>query len=230
MNRIFCVFIFIALLGLSIKAQDKIIKVNGDTIRAKVLEVGTNAVSYKKAASPDGTTFTELNSNISKIIFSNGTTEVISKGNDQAGNNKVNNTSTNTGSGSQSSKNKIEMQDGKYLINGQKASQKEVNRMLSTSKNPAILIPLKIAKTTKTAQKIVKITSIPTTIGGGTALLVSGIDLINDIRRTRDNTKTYMNFFTSIFATFSLPITNKILKKKSDKMYSKIIDVYNVTN
>jgi hypothetical protein len=102
--------------------------------------------------------------------------------------------------------------------------------MLGSSKNPAIIIPLKAAKATGTAQKIVKITSIPTTIGGSTALLVSGIDLINDIRRTRDHTSTYTSFFTSVFTTFSLPITNKILKKKSDKMYGKLIDIYNVTN
>ncbi|HXB42384.1 MAG TPA: hypothetical protein VNZ49_17730 [Bacteroidia bacterium] len=232
MSRISTLCILLLFICLTAGAQDKVIKTNGDTIMAKVLEIGTNAISYKKANMPDGATFTELKSEIRLIIFSNGTIEYITKKTDQnqSTDNNQSGTSTSTNSNSQSQKNKIEMANGKYFINGQKASQKEVNRMLAKSNNPAVTIPLKAAKATKTVQKIIKITSFPTTIGGGIGSLVSGIDLINDIRRGRDNTKTYVNFFTSMFTTISLPITNKILKKKSDKMYSKLIDVYNVTN
>ncbi|MGZ3863675.1 MAG: hypothetical protein ACXVPN_09650 [Bacteroidia bacterium] len=234
MTRILSTFFVCVIICANIRAQDKIVKTNGDTLSGKVMEIGTNAISFKKASIPNGPIFTELKSEILMIIFANGTVEYISKKPDvkNISNNNIPSASgTNTITPAQpGQKNKIEMSGGKYYINGQKAKQKEVNTLLASSKNPAITLPLKAAKLTKTFQKIVKITSIPTTVGGGTALLVSGIDLINDVRRTRDNSKTYINFFSSVFATFSLPVTNKILKKKSDKMYGKIIDIYNVTN
>jgi hypothetical protein len=238
MNRYFW-SILLALFFSWGSAQDRIIKTTGDTVRAKVLEIGTNAISYKKSNLPDGPTFTVMKSDILMVILADGTIEYMSQnkndlskenGNSSLDQSANNSQATNSSSFSQDQKNKIELSDGKYYINGEKASRKQVNKMLGSSKNPAIIIPLKAAKATGTAQKIVKITSIPTTIGGSTALLVSGIDLINDIRRTRDHTSTYTSFFTSVFTTFSLPITNKILKKKSDKMYGKLIDIYNVTN
>jgi hypothetical protein len=229
MNRITYFFFLLIFLCLNGVAQDKIIKTSGDTILAKILEIGTNGVSYKKISMPDGPTFVDLKTDILLIIFSNGKIEYFAKNGDQ--NQSANGASNTTNnSTAQSQKNKIELIDGKYRINGQKASQKDVDRLLAKSNNPAITIPLKAAKATKTAQKIIKILSIPSTIGGGISGLVSGIDLINDVRRGRDNAKTYINFFSSLAGTISLPITNKILKKKSGKMYNKLIDVYNTTN
>ncbi|HWY37313.1 MAG TPA: hypothetical protein VNY73_02060 [Bacteroidia bacterium] len=211
-------------------AQDKIVKTNGDTILAKVLEIGANGVSYKKANMTNSPTFVDLKSDILLIIFSNGTVETFTKSSDQSQSGNSSSIATSNSSNSQDQKNKIEIMSGKYFINGQKASQKEVDRLLGKSNNPVIVIPLKAAKATKLAQKIVKITSFPTTIGGSFGFLVSGVNLINDVRRVRDNTKTYVNFFTSVFTTISLPITNKILKNKSNKMYNKLIDAYNITN
>lgn len=216
-------------ISLSSVGQDKIVKMNGDTLNAKVLEIGTNAISFKKTNLQDGPVFTVMKNEIRLIVFYNGTIEYITS--EAADKNQSPATSVKDSTKTQSNpKNHIEKKDGKYFVNDQKASSKEVDRLLSKSKNPAIIIPLKAAKATKLAQKIVKITSIPTTIGGGIGSLVSGIGLINDVRRGRDNTKTYVSFFTSMLTTISLPITNKILKSKSDKMYDKLIDAYNVTN
>jgi hypothetical protein len=228
MNRIFSFFTLLTLFCLTAQAQDKIVKVSGDTILAKVLEIGTNAISYKRADVPNGATYTDRKTDISLIIFGNGTVEYFTKSPDQNQNNQPQTGTDNPDK--QDQKNKIEVMGGAYMVNGRLSSQKDVNRLLSQSKNPAITIPLKAAKATKTAQTIIKITSFPTTIGGGIGSLVTGIDLINDVRRGRDNTHTYVNFFSSFLATISLPITNKILKSKSDKMYKKLIDVYNVTN
>lgn len=213
-------------------SQDKIVKTNGDTISGKVLEIGVNAISFKKASMPEGPTFTEMKSDVLMVKFANGAVEHISKkpGDKNLVGNNISSAQNTSGAAPADGRNKIEITNGKYYINGKKAKMKEVNAMLASSKNPAIVLPLKAARVTNTFQKIVKITSIPSTIGGGTAMLVSGIDLINDVRRTRDNSKTYVNFFSSLFTTFSLPITNKILKKRSNKMYGKLIDVYNVTN
>jgi hypothetical protein len=228
--------------ALGARSQDMIIKTNGDTIRAKILEVGTNAVSFKKSSNPDGPTFVENKDDIRMIKFKDGEVQQFSKaiptstaGISTKTTTSSNGTSTTSTASSQTNtpqdgKIKIERDGKKYLINGQKASQKDVDAKLSKSKNPAILVPYKAAKMTKTAQKIVKITSIPTTIGGGFTTLFTGVNMWNDIQRGRATSKSYTDAIVSLLSTITLPITNKILKKKSDKMYDKLIDMYNLTN
>lgn len=221
------------------RAQDTIMKTNGNLIAAKILEVGTNAISYKKFGYLDGPLFVVNKTEISFIKYFDGQKEEFSKDivtaaaaqkpimdTTQIKKNEYQKSDVTNSSGM----NKIEELNGRYTVNGQKASRKDVNKLLEKSKNPAITVPLKAAKTTKTFQKIVKITSIPTTIGGSTALLWTGIDMYNDIRRGRDNTSTYVSTFTSFLTTVTFPVTGKILKNKSDKMYGKLIDLYNITN
>lgn len=240
MKKINSILILFLVLSFHLKAQDLIIKTTGDTIKAKITEVGTNAISYKKWNNQNGPTFVESKSDIQFVKYSNGEVQQFTKANIAGVGTSTNSANTNTSSATSNTtataqqpddgKNKIERDGKKYLINGKKAKSKEVDKLLGKSKNPAILVPLKVAKMTKTAQKIVKFTSIPTSIGGGFATLVSVIDLYNDVRRGRDNSKTYVNFGMSLVGTLTLPITNKILKKKSDGMYDKLIDMYNVTN
>jgi hypothetical protein len=229
------------ILSCYLNAQDILFKTNGDTVAVKVLEVGTNAVSYKKFNYLDGPVFVENKENIRMIRFSNGDVQQFNQANplatktdsikktDPSATQNTNSQQSNT-QGTQNQKIKIEHVDNKFTIDGKPAKKKEVDKQLSSSKNPAIPLLLKTAKITSTAQKIVKITSYPTTIGGGAAFLVKGIDLWNDIQRGRTTSKSYTNALWSMLTTISLPITNKILKKKSDKMYDKLIDMYNVTN
>jgi hypothetical protein len=226
------------LMSIRLKSQDLILKLNGDSIKAKISEVGTNAVSFKKADFPDGPTFVESKSDIILIRYSNGQVQQFNTpGSPSINETAKSNTNipsvvaTGTANNTLSQANdkiKIERDGKKYKINGKKASLKEVDRQLGQSKNPAILLPLKAATIMGKAQKIAKLTSIPTTIGGGFSLLWTGIDLYNDIQRGR--AKNYLGVITSFLGTFSLPITSKILKSKSDKMHDKLIDMYNLTN
>ena len=232
-------FALLIFLSVQSQAQDTIMKANGNLIAAKILEVGTNAISYKKYGYMDGPMFVVDKKEIAYVKYADGQREDFLVNNNALTNGQKAVLDTNLIKQNEAQKmemlttsgmNKIEVMDGKFTVNGQKASRKDVNRLLEKFKNPAITIPLKAAKTTKTIQKIVKITAIPTTVGGGSALLWTGIDMYNDIRRGRDNTSTYVGTFTSLFTTVSLPITGKLLKNKSDKMYDKLIDVYNLTN
>jgi hypothetical protein len=220
------------------KAQDLIIKTNGDTIRAKLMEVGVNTISYKKINLPDGPNYTLDKNEVSFIKHKSGEIEYINKNvsvktptsiaSPSAAASETN--SMTSDQSSSQSKNKIEFVDNKYLINGQKAKRKDVDRYLSKSKNPAIVLGLKGAKAMGTAQKIVKITSYPTTIAGSASSLVSWAEGYQLVQRGRATGKTFVNMGLNLLGTISLPITNKILKKKSDKMYDKLIDMYNVTN
>ena len=137
---------------------------------------------------------------------------------------------TSDSAGAQKPKNKIEIINGNYVINGLGAHQKHVDELLSQSKNPAIALQLKAAKVSAKAQKIIKITSYPTTIIGSAGTLFLSVDFISDLRRHRDNTGTYLGFFSSLLGTISMPITNKIMAAKNKKTYSKLITMYNVTN
>jgi hypothetical protein len=59
----------------SSKAQDTLTMRNGENIPVKVIEVGTLEVKYKKLDNLNGPTFSVLKSNLSKIIYENGTKE-----------------------------------------------------------------------------------------------------------------------------------------------------------
>lgn len=245
--KAFCI-LFICSLQLVVKSQDLIVKINGDSILAKISEVGLNAVSYKKASMPYGPNFIIDKAEIFLIKYNGGEIEYFNKASSATVTNTTapatptasattasstsanTNTTSNAGDQQTSSKNKIEFIDDKYTINGQAAKRKDVNRYLEKSKNPAILIGLKATKLTTTAQKIVKITSIPTTIIGGFTTLFTLVEGYQLVQRGRATRQTFANIGLSFVATLALPITNKILKKKSDKMYDKLIDMYNLTN
>lgn len=59
--------------------QDIIIKLNGDEIQAKVLEVGLSVVKYKKFDNINGPTFEILKSDIFMIRYPNGTKDVFNQ-------------------------------------------------------------------------------------------------------------------------------------------------------
>ncbi len=245
--KLFCTLILVIIFSQATYAQDLILKTNGDTIRAKITEIGTNAISFKKTNFIDGPLFVEQKSDIILIKYGNGQIEHFSKPIPKipsADSLKLSSASTYTNSNTpknsitnsttqQSSDGKVKIEmisTKKFTINGQKASRKEVNAQLGKSKNPAILLALKGTKLTGGAQKIVKITSIPTTIGGGATSVFTLIEGYQLLQRGRATSKSLLNIGMSLVGTLAFPITSKILNKKSGKMYTKIIDMYNLTN
>ncbi len=56
-------------------AQDKIYKLRGDVIKAKVIEIGTDEVKYKLYDNPDGPLYVIDKAAVSKIEYANGTVE-----------------------------------------------------------------------------------------------------------------------------------------------------------
>jgi|GEM_PF-3834280 len=76
MKKLFAL-LFIAVLCESADAQDLIIKHNGDTIRAKITEISDDVVRYKKQNNLNGPTFVTSKSEINKLVYANGTQEVM---------------------------------------------------------------------------------------------------------------------------------------------------------
>ncbi len=218
-------------------SQDTIVKINGEIIPAKITEVGTNAVTYKKWAILDGPHFIDYKSDIVYIKYFNGQKDVFKKDQNTPQKPMLDTVRINKNISQPSealnsrSKNKIEFMNNKYTINGQKAGRRDVDRLLSKSKNPAVQISHKTAKATKIAQKIIGLTSIASTTTGG---IMSVSTIYTCIKESSNGGNTsigsYVNMGVSLLGTVSLPITSKILKNRRDKLYDKTIDLYNVTN
>jgi hypothetical protein len=70
-----------ALLGcISLSAQDIITKKDGTDIEARIVEVSAKEVKYKKYSNPDGPLFTLRTSDIFRVRYENGETEVFGDG------------------------------------------------------------------------------------------------------------------------------------------------------
>ncbi len=65
----------IILLATQLFAQDKIYKLKGTVINAKVIEIGTDEIKYKLFDNPDGPVYVVEKSSLNRIEFANGTVE-----------------------------------------------------------------------------------------------------------------------------------------------------------
>lgn len=65
------------LLAAGVKAQDKIHKTDGEIINAKVKTVGTSTVTYVRFENQDGPEYTVDKSDVSEIIYENGSKDVF---------------------------------------------------------------------------------------------------------------------------------------------------------
>lgn len=73
-EKLFFFFLFF-LISNACFSQDTMIKLNRDTIHAKILEVGISDVKYKRTDNPDGPLFIIAKSEISTIRYMNGGTD-----------------------------------------------------------------------------------------------------------------------------------------------------------
>jgi hypothetical protein len=72
--------LFISILFFSasmLKAQDMIIFKNGETINAKVAEVGINEIKYYKSNNLQGPVYVVSKTDVTQITYSNGTKDVF---------------------------------------------------------------------------------------------------------------------------------------------------------
>ncbi|NPA67128.1 MAG: hypothetical protein GXO50_00815 [Chlorobi bacterium] len=72
------VLIFVLFISVNAFSQDIITKKNAEKIEAKVVEVGLDAVKYKKFSNQSGPTYVISKSDIHDILYENGTRDVFS--------------------------------------------------------------------------------------------------------------------------------------------------------
>lgn len=229
-------------------AQDTIYKNNGTVIYAKILEMGTNAVSYKKQNYLDGPTYVDNKTDISEIKFSNGErveflqvavpadkekANADNSGLDKNGNKKLPEqpaVKSPMQNGPVAEGRRIEELNGRYTINGEKIGKRALDRELAKSKDPKIQAALKSAKAFKISQKVIGLSSYATTMGGGVVSIAAISQLVTAYQTGQLGPKYYVNAGTSLLGTLAFPITSSYLKKMRDKMYDKTIDLYNMSN
>jgi hypothetical protein len=78
-RKIFVMFVCLACLGMTLNAQDIITKKNGDEIRAKITEINTDNVKYKKFDNPAGPDYTIAGSDIFMIKYENGDKDLFER-------------------------------------------------------------------------------------------------------------------------------------------------------
>ena len=71
----FIIFLFVS--SGFLKAQDVVILRNGETISAKVAEVGINEIKYYKASNLQGPVYVASKADVAQINYSNGTKDVF---------------------------------------------------------------------------------------------------------------------------------------------------------
>jgi hypothetical protein len=88
----------------------------------------------------------------------------------------------------------------------------------------------KSAKVMKGFQKAMKIVSFPSTIGGGVASISTFSRMYKQIEDNGASFNSCKDFGLSFLGTLTGPLTSKLLKKRTGKMYDKAIDLYNFRN
>ena len=234
--RMFLILFCIGLVNLVAAQNDTIVKTNGEKIVCKILEVGANGVSYKRADMNDSPLFIAGKEEITYIKLRNGEKQVFpampNKQSNQNSNNSLVNSNDNGKKkkdlGPISDQHKIIYDGKKYFVDGRRIGSRDADRLMSRSSNPAVQIPLKTAKLTKTFQKIMKITSYPSTISGGVASISTFRTVFIEAQNGGAQMSSWVNAGLSFIGTLAFPITSKILKKRQTKLYDKTIDLYNL--
>lgn len=133
------VLLFVFLCFGNIKAQDTIIKINGEVIVAKITEINPTEIKFKRFNLPDGPSYIEAKSNIRTIKFSNGIVEKIDPS-------QIPVTSSYVLS------NKIEMRGFGFRYQNRNISEGEMHKILLQSKNKKIINLVRQAKNARGMQ------------------------------------------------------------------------------
>lgn len=204
-------------------AQDTIVKSNGDQIVAKIMEVSTTEVKYKKFNFQDGPTYIESKSNIQLIKYSNGSKEEF-----ESAQIKSNDVPTESAvdyySGPVKTNNKIEKFGNHFRYQDEAISERKMHDILFKSKDKEIISLAGRAKDAKGLQYI-GFGAIPLGVGAF-YFLARGLfntSYYNQGPNSRDLTFSAICFVGAI----SCPIASGYFKHKRNVSNKEAIKMYN---
>ena len=224
------------------KAQDLIIKNNGDTIKAKILEVTDEAIRYKKTNNIDGPTFVTNKNELSKVVYANGTEEKIeakatvqpTKIDPPSGKSEPNidtrSDGKNTDIKSNSEFEKITMEPFGLYYKGMRMNDTRLLYLYRSFGDASILKEYKAAKTNKTASTILGLSSIPFGVGG---IMLPIISIIPSFDTDADGNKIYPNRnllvpgIAMLACFIGLEVTSIVLNSTYKSKLKKTVNHYN---
>ncbi|MES2286624.1 MAG: hypothetical protein V4547_13130 [Bacteroidota bacterium] len=211
---LFCTFSF---------AQDTIIKSNGDQIFAKILEISTTEVKYKKFNFQEGPIYIESKSNIQLIKYSNGTKEEFQSQQTKTADIPVEN-SSDYYSGPVNTNNKIERYGNHFRYQGENISENELHDVLFKSKDKQIMSLTGNAKDAKKLQYI-GFGAIPLGVG---AFYFLARGLFGTSYYNQRPNSGYMTLSALCLAgAITCPITSGYFKHKRNTSNREAIKLYN---
>lgn len=212
----FLVFITLAaLLPFKNLAQDTIVKKSGEKILAKVVEVSTTDVKFKKFAMLDGPTYIESKTDISQVIYSNGMKDVFAvEAPKKIETLKVSDPDADYYSAPVKKDDKIVDLKNRYHYQNRSIGQKKMQVLLLSTKDKEIGGLVTQAKQAKNRQIILGFSAIPLGIaslvclgsGSDAGVIASGICFAGAV---------------------SCPIFSGIQRRKKVSFNSKAIALYN---
>ncbi len=203
-------------------AQDTIVKSNGDQISAKIIEVSSTEIKYKRFDFQDGPTFVESKSNIKLLKYSNGSKEVIET--QQASNHgKTVESNTDYYSGPAIQDNKISRQGNHFQYKGEVINESGMHDVLYKSKDKQIMLLAGNAKDAKALQ-YVGFGAIPFGIGALYFLTKNlSIGYTNSTQNSGNLTLSAICFIGAV----SCPIASVYFKHKRTACNKEAIKLYN---
>ncbi len=136
------------------KAQDTIIKNNGDKIATKIIEVLPKEIKYKKFDFQDGPTYVEKKSELKMIIYPNGKKETFQNQDHYQPNNLIDPNNDYYSGPTVNSNTKIDRVGNRFHYQGHRISENELHDVLFKSKDKQIMSLAGIANDSKKLQYI----------------------------------------------------------------------------
>ncbi|MFY9310597.1 MAG: hypothetical protein WAQ28_16245 [Bacteroidia bacterium] len=218
----FCCIVFFN----SILAQDTIIKSDNAIIIAKVSEINSSEIKYKRYAFPNGPTYIELKSNVKMIVYANGVKEVISAASDSQVNMKQY-TNDDYFKPVPLGK-KIEVDGNRYAYKGNVYSERKIQQLLLDTKDKQIAGYVARAKQAQKLQYI-GFAAIPLGVAG-LLLAENAVTTRYDVNG-QYSTKTNGNIAAlsviCIGGSISCPIVSGVFKRKRKHYNTEAVNLYN---
>ncbi len=208
-------------------AQDTITKNNSEKIIAKIIEISSTEVKFKKFDFLDGPTYIEKKSDINFIVYSNGMKEVFKQEPTQKIEIKVADNTDYYG-GKPAESNKIEMWgSGRYQQKNVRLGERDVQNILMETKDKKIIALVSSAKDAK-AMQYIGFAAIPLGIGAYGLLIASMIYGNTGASGSLGLNPAYATgSAVCLFAAVACPIVSGSFKRKRTNYNRAAVKLYN---
>lgn len=207
-------FAFIALYTSNLKAQDTIVKLSGEKVIAKIIEITPTEVKYKKNEFLDGPTYVESKSNIGTIKFKNGITDIFNIDTFNKNENKIPNDYDTTAL--LKPKEKIEPFGAGYQYQGLPIDEKDMQKKLLESNNKQIIDLIGKAKREQKSQ-LIGVAAIP--LGVMSLLFILPTALSSE--QTLWGTATFICATSAVYCT-TISIVSRVKRSYYNRQAVKI--------